>query len=368
MDVKFVDLKAQYNGIKKEIDSAIREIVENTSFIMGQPLKQFEENFAQYCNSRFAVGVSSGTSALHQALLAAGVQRGDEVITVPHTFMATVEAIFQAGAKPVFVDVKDDGLMDIEEIGGAITEKTKAILPVHLYGKPVDVTKIRKISDENERGNDIRIIEDCAQAHGAELNGEKVPIGEVGCFSFYPGKNLGGYGDGGAVVTDDEKIAEKAAMMRDHGRTSKYEHMKIGFNERMDAMQAAILNVKLKFLDEWTEKRIAHAKLYNKELKGVVNTPEITEDKRHVFHLYTIQTERRDELQGFLKENGISTGVHYPIPLHLQPALKELGYKKGDFPETERLADSVLSLPMYAELSDEKISYVCKKIKEFFGG
>lgn len=362
MNIPFVDLKTQYKNIKEDIDAAIKNIIKNTSFVMGEPLKSFEKNFAKYCKSKFAVGVSSGTSALHQALLAAGIKQGDEVITVSHTFIATVEAIFQVGAKPIFVDVKEDGLIDTDKILNAITEKTKAILPVHLYGKPVNISKINEIIENKN----IKIIEDCAQAHGAEFKGTRLPISNIGCFSFYPGKNLGCYGDAGAVVTNNEEIAEKVSMMRDHGRLSKYEHLKVGFNERMDTIQAAILNVKLKYIEDWTEKRISHAKVYNKELKSLVKVPEITEDIRHVFHLYVIQTKKRDELQKFLKENNISTGIHYPIPLHLQPALKQLGYKEGDFPLTEKLSKEMLSLPMYAELTDEQISYVCEKIKEFF--
>ncbi|MBW2975352.1 DegT/DnrJ/EryC1/StrS family aminotransferase [Candidatus Woesearchaeota archaeon] len=361
MDVPFVDLKAQYRDIKEDIDGAIKGVVENTSFIMGKPVKSFEENFAKYCGARFAVGVSSGTSALHLALLAAGIKQGDEVITPAFTFIATIEAISQAGAKPVFVDVKEDGLIDIDKVAGAITDKTKAVLPVHLYGKPADIPRLKEVV------GGMAIIEDCAQAHGAEFEGKRLPISDMGCFSFYPGKNLGSYGDAGAVVTNNEEIAKETAMMRDHGRISKYEHLKIGFNQRIDALQAAILNAKLKHIEGWTEKRIAHAKLYNQELKGAVKTPEIEREIRNVFHLYVIQTEKRDELQEFLKKNGISTGIHYPIPLHLQPALRHLGYKKGDFPMAERLSDEILSLPMYAELSDEQILYVCEKIREFKG-
>ncbi|MFH1835700.1 MAG: DegT/DnrJ/EryC1/StrS family aminotransferase [Methanobacteriota archaeon] len=363
MNVPFVDLKRQYASIKPEIDDAIQRILDNTSFIGGEEVTTFEEDFASYCKTKFAVGVSSGTSALQLALAAYEIGPGDEVITVPNTFTATAEAIVNVGAKPVFVDV--DGKtanIDTEKIAGALTKKTKVILPVHLYGQPADLDPIADIAlDKN-----LTIIEDAAQAHGAEYKKKRIGSFSTTCFSFYPGKNLGAYGDAGAVTTGDESIAEKIRMLRDHGRINKYEHDMVGFNERLDALQAAVLKVKLKHIENWTEARRNNAKEYTNLLEdSKVETPFEADFARHVYHLYVIKTENRDALLKNLREKDVSTGIHYPIPLHLQPCYSSLGYSKGDFPVTEKLADSILSLPLFPELTSDEIKYVCQKIVEY---
>ncbi len=361
MKIPFVDLKAQYSSIKEEIDPVIKEILDNTNFIMGQPVEQFEKEFASYCNAKNCIGLSSGTSSLLVALKAAGIQQGDEVITTPHTFIATTEAITELNAKVKFVDIdKETYTINPELIEKAITEKTKAIIPVHLYGQSADMDPIINIAEKHN----LTIIEDCAQAHGAEYKGKKVPVSSIGCFSFYPGKNLGAYGDAGAIITNDNEIAEKAAIIRDHGRKKgdKYIHTITGSNYRLDALQAAILRVKLKHLDEWTERRRNNAKTYNDLLKDIVTIPKEAEYAKHVYHLYVIRVKERDRLKTFLKEKGISTGIHYPTPLHLQPALKSLKYKEGDFPITETTSKEILSLPMFPELTQEQIEHITQMI------
>jgi len=363
MKVPFVDLKAQYLSIKGGIDPVIQEILDTTRFIGGKPLGDFEKNFADFCNKKFCVGLSSGTTALELAYLAAGIGHGDEVITVPNTFIATTETITKIGAKIKFVGIdKDSYTVDPNKIEQAITEKTKAIVPVHLYGQCADMNVINEIAQKHN----LVVIEDCAQAHDAELDGKKTPVGKIGCFSFFPGKNLGAYGDAGAIVTDDEEIATKAAMLNNHGRAKgeKYMHEIEGTNYRMDSLQAAILNVKLKHLGKWTGARRGHAKLYNELLSGIVVTP-IEKNGKHVYHLYVIRTEERDGLMDFLKQNDISAGVHYPTPLHLQPAYQHLGLKEGAFPIIEAYSKEVLSLPIYAELTEDQIRFVVDKIKEF---
>ncbi len=361
--IPFVDLKAQYREIKEEIDDAVKDVLDNTAFIMGERVSNFEDRFAEYCNAKSCIGVSSGTSALLVALKAAGIKQGDEVITTPNTFIATTEAISELNAKVVFADIdRETYTIDPEKIKEKVTEKTKAIIPVHLYGQPADMDPIKEIAQEN----DLAIVEDCAQSHGAEYKGRKVPVSQIGCFSFYPGKNLGAYGDAGAIVTNDSEFAERAAMIRDHGRKKgeKYTHTIIGSNYRIDALQAAILNVKLKHLDEWIAKRRKNAQLYNDLLKDEVATPKEPEYSKHVYHLYVIRTKNRDNLQSQLKENQISTGIHYPIPLHLQPAYQDLHYKEGDFRDTEESTKEILSLPMYPELTEEQIKFIAEKIKE----
>lgn len=359
-NIPFIDLKAQYNSIREEIDAAIKNILDNTSFIMGENVKNFENEFASYCNSKKCIGVSSGTSALLVALRAAGIKQGDEVITTTHTFIATAEAATELNAKVKFVDIDEETYtIDANLIKKAITEKTKAIIPVHLYGQPADMDPITEIAEKHN----LSVIEDCAQSHGAEYKGKKVPK-RIGCFSFYPGKNLGAYGDAGAIVTNDDEIAEKAAMIRDHGRKDgeKYTHTISGFNHRLDALQAAILSVKLKYLDKWIEKRRDNAKAYNNLLNDIVTTPKEAEYAKHVYHLYVIRVKNRDELQTFLKEKGISTGIHYPTPLHLQPAYQNL--KEGNFTIAENISKEVLSLPMFPELSQKQIEYINKTIRE----
>ena len=361
--IPFVDLNAQYNSIKGEIDDAIKFTLDNTSFIMGEALRNFEKEFASYCNSKHCVGVSSGTSALSIALRAAGIQQGDEIITTPHTFIATVEAIEELNAKVKFVDIDEETYtIDPYKIKEEINEKTKAILPVHLYGQPANMGPIDEIAEENN----LVVIEDCAQVHGSEYKGKKVPVSKIGCFSFYPGKNLGAYGDAGAIITNDDDVKEKAEMLINHGRRKgeKYTHEISGFNHRLDTLQASILSVKLKHLDEWISKRRINAKLYNDLLGKEVITPKEAEYAKHVYHLYVVRVEHRDKLISFLKEKGISTGIHYPLPLHLQPALQNLGYKEGSFPITESISKEILSLPMFPELSEGEIEYITKMIKE----
>jgi dTDP-4-amino-4,6-dideoxygalactose transaminase len=364
MKIPLVDLKAQYLSMKQEIDSAIQGIIDNTSFIMGKPVKEFEQHLAEFCGCKHAIGVSSGSSALFLALKAYGIKDGDEVITVPNSFIATAEAIVQCGARPVFVDVDDRTmLMDASKIEKAITKKTKALIPVHLYGQVCDMDAIISIAKKHN----LIIIEDAAQAIDAEFSGKKIPVHETAIFSFFPAKNLGCYGDGGAVVTNNDEVARLVSKLRDHGRVSKYDSDMIGYGERIDALQAAILTAKLKHLKSWSEKRRQHAYRYNELFKGSgIGTPFEDKRCRHVYYMYEISVKQRDELMKYLDENGISTGIHYPIPLHLQGALSYLGYKKGDFPTAEKQANEILSIPMYPELTEEQIIFVADKIKSFF--
>ncbi|MHC2995807.1 MAG: DegT/DnrJ/EryC1/StrS family aminotransferase [Candidatus Atribacteria bacterium] len=362
--IPFVDLKAQYNSIKDEIDEAIQNVLNNTSFIMGNELKKFEVEFARFCDVKYAVGVANGSDALFLALRACGIGEGDEVITVPHTFISTSEAISNVGGKVVFVDIDPKTYtIDVSKIEEKINEKTKAIIPVHLYGQPADMDPIMKLAKKHN----LKIIEDAAQAHGAEYKGKKVgSIGDVACFSFYPGKNLGAYGDAGMVVTNNDEIAEKIKLLRNHGRiTKKYEHEIEGYSSRLDNLQAAILRVKLRHLDIWNESRRRNAKKYNELLSSIsgIIAPYEADYAKHIYHLYVIRAEGRDELREELKSKGIATGIHYPIPLHLQPAYNYLGYKEGDFPITERCSQKILSLPMFAELTGEQIDKIVELIK-----
>jgi len=357
--IPFVDLKAQYDSIKDEIDGAIQNVLDNTSFIMGEELEKFEEEFVSFCNTKFTIGVANGSDALILALRACGISKGDEVITVPHTFIATAEAISNVGGKVVFVDIDPKTYtMDVSKIEEKINERTKAIIPVHLYGQPADMDPIMILA----RKYDLRVIEDAAQAHGAEYKGEKVgSIGDVGCFSFYPGKNLGAYGDAGMVVTNNEEIAKKVKLFRNHGRiTKKYEHEIEGYSSRLDNLQAAILRVKLRYLNKWNESRRRNAKKYNELLINIdgIIIPYEADYAKHVYHLYVIRTENRDKLREELKLKGVATGIHYPIPLHLQPAYSYLGYKYGDFHVTEECSQKILSLPLFAELSKEDINKI----------
>ena len=361
--IQFVDLRAQHDSIRKELFDAITGIIDNSAFIMGPAIKEFEPKFAEFCGSRHAIGCSSGTSALHLALWALGIGAGDEVITIPHTFIATAEAISLCGAKPVFVDIDPATYtMDPSKLEAAITPKTKAVITVHLYGNPTNMDPILEIA----RKHGLKVVEDCAQAHGAEYKGKRVgSIGDIGCFSFFPGKNMGAMGDAGAVLTDNDEIAQKVRMLRNHGREGKYEHQYVGYNERMDNLQAAILNVKLPHLAAWNELRREHAAEYSKLLAGIVSTPTEAPGCKPVYHLYVIRHPKRDELQKYLKEKGIATGVHYPLPLHLQPAYADLNYKEGDFPATEQAAKEVLSLPMYPEMTSAMIQEVAEAIKDW---
>lgn len=363
MKIPLVDLRAQYLSIKEEIDSTIQRILDTTSFVLGEEVSSFEEEFAAYVKCRRAAGVASGTAALHLALRVCGIGPGDEVITSAHTFIATAEAISQTGAKPVFIDIEEDGYnLCPQLLEDAITKRTKAIIPVHLYGHPADMHSILKIADNYK----LKVIEDAAQAHGAEVDGRRCGgIGDLTCFSFYPGKNLGAYGDGGAVTGNDEEVIERIKRLRNHGRQTKYEHDEIGYGERLDTLQAAILRVKLRYLEGWTEARRAHARLYTDLLKDTqAILPTEKPGSRHVYHLYVIRVPDRDRLLNHLQENGVAVGIHYPVPLHRQPAYLSQGYDKLLLPNTERVASEILSLPMYPELTEEQIVHVATAVKE----
>jgi len=348
--IPFLDLKSQYASIKSEIDAAIQGVLNSCQFTLGDEVAAFEEEFASYCGSKYGVGVNSGTSALHLALLAAGIGPGDEVITVPFTFVATVAAIHYTGAKTVFVDIDPRTYtMDARAIEAAITSRTKAIIPVHLYGLPVEMDLILEIAKKYR----VVVIEDAAQAHGAEYGGRRVGgIGHMGCFSFYPGKNLGAYGEGGMVMTADPEFARAVRMLRDWGGEKKYQHVLKGYNMRLEGMQGAVLRVKLRHLEVWTEARRAAAVLYSKLFGGSgVPIPYAPENARHVYHIYATRTANREMVQARLLARGIQTGIHYPTPVHLLPAYADLGYKAGAFPHSEEAADEVLSLPMFPELT-----------------
>lgn len=361
MTVPYLDLQAQYRSLKPDIDAAIAGVIESGQYVLGPAVEAFEKDFARYCSAREAVATSSGTSALHLALLAAGIGPGDEVITVPYTFAATVSAILYAGATPVFVDIEPDSFcMDVTQIEARITPRTRAILPVHLYGHPADMDPILDIA----RRRRLVVIEDACQAHGAEYKGRRVgAIGDIGCFSFYPVKNLGAMGEGGAAVTNSPEYAETLRLLRSWGEKTRYEHLLKAFNYRMDAIQGAVLGVKLKHLDAWTEQRRSRARLYSRTLAGTpAVTPVERADVRHVYHLYVVRLPERDAWRARLGASGIGTGVHYPIPLHLQPAYQDLGYHRGDFPVSEAVAAEVLSLPMFPELTDRQVEAVAAAI------
>jgi len=363
MTVPFLDLKAQYLAIKGEIDSAIQSVINSCSFSGGKFVEEFEKRFAEYCGSRYCIGVSNGTEALWLALLARGVGRDDEVITVPNTFIATAEAISYCGAKPVFVDVDDRFYtLNPELVRKAITKATKAIIPVHLYGQTADMDPIRKIADEYG----IAVIEDACQAHGALYKKHRAgSIGDAGAFSFYPGKNLGAYGEAGAVVTDDEKLAEKIRMLRDHGQRSKYYHDIVGMNGRMDGIQGAVLKAKLDHLKAWNDARVRHAELYSDLLQDVegITLPRQADYAGHVYHIYAVLVPKRDRVLEELKKNDIHCGIHYPVPIHLQKAFSYMGLASGAYPVSERCAQQELSLPMYPELAEEQIRYVTDSLK-----
>jgi dTDP-4-amino-4,6-dideoxygalactose transaminase len=359
--IPFVDLKAQYCAIKPEIDAAVVRVLESGQFVLGPELAAFEEEFATYCHAYYAVGVNSGTSALHLALLAAGVGPGDEVITTPFTFVATVAAIRYTGAQPVFVDIEPRSYtIDVSQIEQAITRRTKAILPVHLYGQPADMDPIMTIAQHHG----LCVIEDAAQAHGAEYKGRRVgSIGDLGCFSFYPGKNLGAYGEGGAVVTNNPAYARHIRMLRHWGQEHKYYHQLQGYNYRLEELQGAILRVKLRYLEVWTEARRAHAAAYDALLgDSDVQTPAAHPAVRHVYHIYAIRVPDREAMEQALHGRSIHTGIHYPIPVHLQPAHADLGFRPGDFPCSEQAAREVLSLPMYAELTRAQIEAIADAV------
>jgi dTDP-4-amino-4,6-dideoxygalactose transaminase len=360
--IPFLDLTAQYRQIKPEIDAAVARVIEDARFVMGPDVAAFEERFAAYCGARDCVAVNSGTSALHLALLAAGIGAGDEVITVSMTFVATAAAILYSGAKPVFVDIDPDTwTMDSRLIERAITPRTKALLPVHLHGLMADMDPIIDIA----RRHGLVVIEDAAQAHGAEYKGRRAgSLGDLGCFSFYPGKNLGAFGEGGAVVTDRSDWAGKIALLRDWGQQGKYQHVLPGYNYRMDTIQAAVLKAKMDYIEAWTEARRAVAARYDLLLAdGGFRRPAPPSDCRHVYHVYAIHVPHRGGVQQALAAAGIGTGIHYPVPVHLQTAYGDLGYRSGDFPVTEAAADRFLSLPIYAELRPSQMEEIVAELE-----
>lgn len=364
--IRLVDLHSQYEPLKEEILAEISNVLESMQLFLGENTYRLEEEFAQFCQARYAMGVGSGTDAVYLALRACGVVPGDEVITVPNTFFATAEAIVMAGAKPVFVDIEPTtNNMDPALIEAAITPRTRAIVPVHLYGQPADMKPILKIA----RKHGLRVIEDACQAHGAEYDGRRVGgIGDAAAFSFYCAKNLGAYGEAGMVVTNDREVAKSVQILRNHGSTERYRHSVYGMNSRMDEIQAAVLRVKLRYLDEANTRRRAWAFEYKRSLAELpeVTLPEELPYTQHVYHLFVIRVRQRDELRDWLKERGIETGIHYPIPLHLQEACAKLDLGPGSFPQAEAGAEQILSLPMYAELTIDQVSYVCQTIRDFF--
>jgi len=366
IEIPFVDLKSQYLSIKDEIDLAISDVIADIAFISGKYVQDFEIGFAKYCNSKYCVSVGNGTDALFLIMKAAGIGHGDEVITAANSFFATSEAVSATGAAPVFVDCHPDFYtMDSSGIERKINQKTKAIIPVHLFGQPANMDEINLIAKKYN----LFVFEDAAQAHGAMYGNKRVGgLGDAACFSFYPGKNLGAYGDGGAVVTDDESLSRKVKMLANHGRIEKYNHLHEGYNSRLDGLQAAILSVKLRYLESWNLRRNEIATLYDEQLKECdeVITPRISEKTNSVYHLYTIRTDRRDELQQYLKTKGVSTGIHYPIGLPFLKAYEHKNYQANDFPITHKYMDKLLSLPIFPELNDSGIIYISDVIKSFF--
>jgi len=361
--IPLIDLKAQHQSIQQELREAIDRVLETSEFALGSEVAAFETEFANYCGAGHGIAVNSGTSALHLALLAARIGGGDEVITVPFTFIATVAAVIYTGARPIFVDIDPRSYtMDVTQIERVITERTKAILPVHLYGQPADLDPILEIA----RRHHLVVIEDAAQAHGAEYKGRRIgSIGDLGCFSFYPTKNLGACGEGGMVVTNRPEYDRKIRLLRDWGQEKKYYPVVKGYNYRMEGLQGAILRVKLRHLEAWTEARRAHAARYDALLSGSgALTPQAMAYARHVYHVYAIRTPQRALVQQSLMAQGIQSAVHYPYPIHLLPAYSDLGYRHGDFPEAEKASAEQLSLPMYPELSEEAISQVASAVSE----
>ncbi|HEY8823797.1 MAG TPA: DegT/DnrJ/EryC1/StrS family aminotransferase [Candidatus Limnocylindria bacterium] len=370
-EIPLVDLKAQYATIRDEVRRAIDEVLESMQLTIGPNVKAFDQEFASYIGAKHSIGVGSGTDALQLAIRACGVSGGDEVITVSHTFFATVEAILYANARPILVEIDEKTmLIDPAAVAAAITPRTKAIIPVHLYGRTVDLKPLRQIAQDRN----ITIIEDAAQAHGAFLDdGKRAGTGgRVNCFSFYCSKNLGAYGEAGSITTNDDRLAEELRALREHGQSTRYYHPVVGYNARLDEIQAAILRIKLRKLEQWNARRRELARMYDERLKntGVV-APEIPSDiRRHVFYTYTIRVPggRRDDLRKYLGDRGIGTQIHYPVPIHLQQSAEFLGYRKGDMPVTERVASEVLSLPMFAELTDEQLERVADSVRSFMKG
>ena len=370
MKVPFLDLRAQYHSIKDEVNEAVLEVLESTAYASGPYVEKFEKEFAAAHNVAHCVALNSGTSALHLALLSLGIGKDDEVILPANTFVATAWAVSYVGAKPVLCDVTPDTYtLDYISLEKLITDKTKALIPVHLFGQPADMDSINLIAKKYN----LKVIEDAAQAHLAEYNGSKVGNhSDVACFSFYPGKNLGAYGEGGAILTNDSDIAEKCKLLRNHSQPVKYVHSDIGYNYRMDGIQGAVLSVKLRHLDNWTEQRRAIAERYTMAFSKVsgLTPPKERENTKHVYHLYELgleSQEKRDKLMEYLQSSEVQSGLHYPIPVHLQEAYRDLGYKAGDFPVSEWCANNLISLPMHADMTDEMVEYVIQKVSEFAG-
>jgi len=362
MNIQMVDLKNQYSKIKTEIDNAISGVVDSCQFILGPIVGEFEKNVANYLGCKHAIGCASGTDALQVAMMAIGIKPGDEIITTPFTFVATTETIALLGAIPVYVDIDEKTYnIDVDKIEEKITSKTKAIMPVHLYGQPAEMDKIMKVA----KTHNLMVIEDGAQAFGASYKGIKVnAIGDIGCISFFPSKNLGAFGDAGMITTNDDELASKIRMIVTHGSKRKYYHEILGVNSRLDSIQAAILNVKLKYIDEYCDARIEAASKYNKKFAGKLITPSVISGARHIYHQYSLRVKNRNRMQEFLKEQGIPSMIYYPVPLHMQEAYR-YNYKAGDFPVTERVVDDIISLPIHTELTDEQIDFISSKVLEF---
>lgn len=364
MKVCSLDLKRQYESIREEINKAVLEVIASQSFVLGPFVESFENSIAGYCSVKHAIGVSSGTDAILLALTACGVKSGDEVITTPFTFFATAGSIARLGAVPVFVDIDPATYnIDVNKIAPVVNKRTKVILPVHLYGQCADMDTILEIA----HANGLMVIEDAAQAIGALYKGKNAgTLGNLGCFSFYPTKNLGGYGDGGLVTTNDDRLAELVKVLRVHGSKQRYYHLHIGMNGRLDAIQAAVLSVKLKYLNAWSEKRRSIAAYYHEQLKGLpIRLPEAEPHNAHIYHQYVIATSDRDALMKYLGRHGIETTIYYPVPLHLQKCFEFLGYKRGDLPESERAANETLALPIFPEITRKEQDYVISHIKNF---
>lgn len=366
--IPFVDLKSQLAPIRKEVEAGFASVLDRTNFILGDDVARFETAFANYCGAKYAIGVASGLDAIHLGLRALGIGPGDEVIVPANTFIASALGVTMAGAKPVLVDADARTFLPTADaIKKAVTPRTKAILPVHLYGRMMDLSPL--VDFCKEKG--IAIVEDAAQAHGAKLGGKRAgTIGQVGCFSFYPGKNLGCYGDGGLVTTNDTETKEKLEGLRNYGSTKKYHHPIVGFNSRLDTIQAVVLNAKLPHLDSYNQRRYDAAVKYNAELEGVGDLilPQIPEKGSHIFHLYVLRTKKRDALLDYLGKHGVGAGIHYPTPIHLHGAYASLGHRKGDFPVSEQLSDEIVSLPMFPELTGDQIRYVATQVRNFFAG
>jgi len=365
MNVPFVDLNIQYKLLKKDIDSAIQSVIDKTNFIKGEEVEEFENNFAKKYGVKHCIGVANGTDALYIAMKVLGIGDGDEVITVSNSWISTSESIVQTGAKPVFVDIDEFSTIDLSKIEEKITENTIAIIPVHLYGQPADMKAIVEIAEKYK----LYVIEDCAQAHFAEFDGQKVgTFGDIATFSFYPGKNLGAYGDAGAIITNDDELATKMRMFANHGALKKHVHLIDGINSRLDTIQAAILNVKLPYIFQWNQMRLKNARYYDDILDGIgdIIIPPVRKNVTHIYHIYSIRTKHRDALMKYLNEHGVGTAIHYPVALPFMETYSNLNHKPEDFPRAAKFQHEILSLPMYPELKMEMMDYVAATIKQFF--